>query len=325
MIAANVLTAKPGELIIVDEPERHLHRSIISPLLSLLLTKRPDCAFVISTHDVLLPIDNPNAHILLLRGCAFSGSNVSAWHADLVPSGTQIDNDIKEDILGSRSKLLFVEGDEASLDKPLYSLLFPSVSVIAKSNCRDVEHAVTAIRSAENLHWINSFGIVDNDGRTDDDVAKLKANGVYALPVFSVESIYYHPFIQRRAAQRQSNITGDDARARIASAKAAAIASVTPHVKRLSERAAESGIRAEVFRHLPKREDVALGEPINISIDISASVAKELARLQEALNRGDLDPVISHYPIRETPALDIIAKGLGFQGRSQYESASESY
>ena len=33
LIAADVLTAKPGTLLLIDEPERHLHRSIISPLL----------------------------------------------------------------------------------------------------------------------------------------------------------------------------------------------------------------------------------------------------------------------------------------------------
>jgi ABC-type glutathione transport system ATPase component len=40
LIAADVLTAKPGTLILIDEPERHLHRSIISPLLRLLFRRR---------------------------------------------------------------------------------------------------------------------------------------------------------------------------------------------------------------------------------------------------------------------------------------------
>ena len=52
LIGANVLTAEPGMVIIIDEPERHLHRSIVSPLLSTLFQKRLDCIFIISTHDV---------------------------------------------------------------------------------------------------------------------------------------------------------------------------------------------------------------------------------------------------------------------------------
>ena len=69
LIAANVLTVPPGTLLLIDEPERHLHRSIISPLLTLLFAKRPDCGFVVSTHEVMLPVDNPAARTLLLRAC----------------------------------------------------------------------------------------------------------------------------------------------------------------------------------------------------------------------------------------------------------------
>lgn len=85
LIAANVLTAKPGTLILVDEPERHLHRSIISPLLTQLFRKRSDCAFIVSTHDVLLPLDNPKARSLLIRGCIYQNTEVVAWDADLFP------------------------------------------------------------------------------------------------------------------------------------------------------------------------------------------------------------------------------------------------
>ena len=76
MIAGNVLTALPGTLLIIDEPERHLHRSIISPLLCQLFERRSDCGFVISTHDYGLPLENSHAQTLLLRSCSFDGQNV---------------------------------------------------------------------------------------------------------------------------------------------------------------------------------------------------------------------------------------------------------
>jgi len=63
LVAASVLTVKSGTLILIDEPERHLHRSIISPLLTLLFAERADCAFIVSTHDVLLPSDNESARV----------------------------------------------------------------------------------------------------------------------------------------------------------------------------------------------------------------------------------------------------------------------
>ncbi len=321
LIAANVLTIKNGTLVLIDEPERHLHRSIISPLLTLLFSKRPDCAFIVSTHDVMLPLDNPRARTFLIRGCTYAGSSVTGWDADLVPPETEIDDDLKKDILGARRKLLFIEGTEQSLDKPLYSLVFPNVSVIAKSSCRDVEYAVSSIRDSDDLHWLHAFGIVDNDRRTEADINRLKGKGIYALSVFSVESIYYHPCVQCLVAQRHAAVTGDDASTRLANARTAAIEAITPHVQRLSKRTAEKALREEVFRHLPTQNKIATGESINISIDVANAVTLECERLQNALDAGNLAELISRYPADETPALDKIAKELGFQNREQYEGA----
>lgn len=321
LIASTVLTAKSGSLLLIDEPERHLHRSIISSLLNLLFAKRVDCAFIVSTHEVMLPIDNPGASTLLIRGCTYSNSLATTWDADLVPPGSEIDDDIQKDILGARRKLLFIEGTEKSLDKPLYGLIFPNVSVIAKSSCRDVEHAVSGIRDSSSLHWVQAFGIIDNDRRTQEEVNELKARGIYATAVFSVESIYYHPEIQLRVSKRHAAITGEDPLILVANAKSAAVAAVIPHIQRLSGRAVEKSLRREIFQHLPKGRDIATSKPINISIDVASAVSAERTRFQNAIDVSDLSMIMTQYPIRETPCLLAIANKLGFQSREQYEKA----
>ncbi len=321
LIVANVLTAKPGSLLLIDEPERHLHRSIISPLLTLLFAKRPDCAFVVSTHDVMLPLDNPGAQTLLIRGCTYNGSSVTAYEADLVSSASEIDDDLKRDILGARRRILFVEGTATSLDKPLYTLLFPDVSIIAKGSCREVERAVSSIRGAHDLHWLDAFGLVDNDRRPDAEIERLREGGIYTTAVFSVEGLYYHPDIQRRVAERHANTTGDNPDQQIEQAAAAAIASIALHAQRLSERVANKRAREAFLAHIPNRDQMSAKEPLTISIDIPEIVRDELAQLEFALETRNLATLVARYPVRETPALDEIARKLGFQGRSQYESA----
>lgn len=256
LIAAEVLTARPGTLLLIDEPERHLHRSIISPLLTQLFAHRPDCTFVVSTHEVNLPLDHPNVSTLLVRNCSYTGTNITAWEASLVSPGIDIDEEIKRDILGSRSKILFVEGTGQSLDKPLYSLLFPNVSVVAKSSCRDVEQSVTGIRNSTDLHWVQAFGIVDNDRRPQDDLDDLKAKGIYAVPFYSVESIYYHPKIQERIAKRQAATNGTDAAKSLNDAKTAVLSAVKQKVEHLSARVAEKAIREALLKYLPKQKDI---------------------------------------------------------------------
>ncbi|NKK80162.1 AAA family ATPase [Rhizobium leguminosarum] len=321
LIAANVLTAKPETILFIDEPERHLHRSIISPLLTILFSRRDDCAFVVSTHDVMLPLDNPDARTLLVRGCTYQNSQVINWDADLVATDTEIDEQLKQDVLGSRRKLLFVEGTEQSLDKPLYSLLFPQVSVIPKASCRDVEHSVSSVRDAQDLHWLHAFGIVDNDRRSAANIVELKHKGVYAVPVYAVESIYYHNEVMQRLAARQQTVTGANAAHSLEQAKVAAIAAIRPHIQRLSQRVVETSIRQDLMSKLPKRADIAQAQVLTVTIDVPAVVAAEAARLTGACNNADLAAVIARYPVRETPALDRIAVNLGFQGRAQYEGA----
>jgi hypothetical protein len=121
--------------------------------------------------------------------------------------------------------------------------------------------------------------------------------------------------------ERHSTVTGDDALAILNSAKAAAAEAIAPHIQRLSERAVEKVLREEIFRHLPRKEEIAAGTPINISIDVVDVVTEERNRLQAALDIDDLSAIIAHYPIRETPALTEIADKLGFKNRDQYEGA----
>ena len=127
-MAANVLTVEPGTILLIDEPERHLHRSIVEPFLSALFAKRQDCGFVISTHEIALPIANPAANVVILRSCVWNGSQPGAWDAEVLESGAKLPEDLKRDILGARGRILFVEGTPNSRNLPLYGALFPAVS-----------------------------------------------------------------------------------------------------------------------------------------------------------------------------------------------------
>jgi ABC-type cobalamin/Fe3+-siderophores transport system ATPase subunit len=323
LIAATVLTVNSGTLLLLDEPERHLHRSIVSPLLRLLFSERKDCTFVVSTHEVSLPADYPGSRTVLLRSCKYSSSGGRAvgWEADVLLPDAEIGDDLKKDMLGARQRILFVEGAEQSLDKPLYSLVFPEVSVVAKASCRDVENAVAGLRGAAQLHWVRAFGLVDNDRRPADVLTALKVRGVYALPVVSVEAIYYHTEIQRRVAEAHASVTGENAARLLADARSAALTALTPHKQRLSERVAEREAREQVFRNAPTKADMSSQTRKEIVVDIPALVAAETKRFADLVSADDLDGLIAGYPVRDTPALYQVAKGLGFQDREQYERA----
>jgi ABC-type cobalamin/Fe3+-siderophores transport system ATPase subunit len=321
LIAADVLTAKAGTLLLIDEPERHLHRSIISPMLKLLVDKRDDCAFIISTHELMLPLDTPDASTLLVRACHYAGSDVQSWTVDLIEPGAQIDEDLKRDLLGSRRLMIFIEGAAHSLDSPLYSLLFPQVSVIPKEGCRDVEHAVRGLRGAGDVHWVSAWGIVDNDQRNAEDVARLKDAGVWALSHYSVESLYYHPKIIARVAKRQAGVTGGVAKTLVQTATTNAMAAAKNQRDHLIASAVLRSARNKVLEGLPTRKDIQVGTPLQVEVDVAKLRALEEKRFDALISAADWDGLLTRYPLRESSAFDRVVDGLKIKDRATYQGA----
>lgn len=289
--------------------------------MSLLLKERQDCAFVVSTHETLLPVDNPGSKVLLTRACVYDDDKVISYDIDLLDNSDAIDDDLKRTILGERRKIVFVEGTEYSLDKPLYSLLFPNASIVAKANCREVENAVVGIKETAELNWVKPFGLVDNDSSEPERIAALESKGVIPLNVYSVESIYYHPAVQKLAGEKLAAMLDKDLEETLKKAHADAIKAIRDNAKHLSDRIAEKAARAHVFSLLPKKGEVADGRKRTAEIDFATFAEDEAARLEALVHSSDFIGVLQRYPIRESSALDAIAKALNFASRADYEAA----
>lgn len=321
LIAADVLTAKAGTLLLVDEPERHLHRSITSPLLKLLFDCRKDCAFVVSTHELLLSLDTPSAKTLLVRDCKYQRQNVVSWTVDLLEPGTQIDDELKSDLLGSRQKIIFVEGNTQSLDVPLYSLLFPNASVVSKGSCREVEQAVRGLRGANGIHWVSAFGIVDNDQRNASDISNLKSAGIWALPHYSVESLYYSQKMISLVASRQAELIGEDASTLCSTAIAEAISAANSQRDHLVTKSVLRTLRLKFFNSIPNKGDQTLQETIELKIEVPPLRRAEELEFDRLVSTSDFDGLLTRYPLRECAALDRIVSGLKIRDRITYQSA----
>lgn len=323
LIAADVLNAKSDSLILIDEPERHLHRSIVGPLLIQLFNFRPDCGFVISTHDSELPLLSKDAKTLLVRSCNVLPDNTVAWDADLISSGEAIPDDLKRDLLGARRKLLFVEGIGTSLDRPLYNLLFPEASVIPKGDCREVERAVAGVRATESLNWLSAYGIVDSDGFDQSEIDKKREKYVYAVPYYSVEAIYYHPNIIRKIAQRTADTHGGDAEAMIQAAIDGAINAIAPNdVARLTKNGAKKVVNKTVFGQIPDDDELMkMSDPIIINFNSILIHNNKIGVVNKFIENKDWLNILYHCKIRESNAPNAIITNLNFKNRSLYERA----
>ena len=323
IMAANVLTVAPGTILLIDEPERHLHRSIIEPFLSALFAKRRDCAFVISTHEIALPIANPAANVVILRSCEWNGSQPRAWDAEVLESGTELPEGLKKDILGARRRILFVEGTANSLDLPLYSALFPELSVIPKESCDGVIRSVKGLRGSYKHHHVEEFGLIDRDDRTQDLVNELAQDNVFALDVCSVESLYYCSDAIESIACRQAESLGRDPQAMLEAARQSSLEAIGADrdlPERMAARRSERQVYNRFAAHVPDWKEIrAGGEQLTISGPIANPYQGELNRFNGFVKSGNLDALIARYPLRESSVFEKIATTLGCRSRSDYE------
>lgn len=114
-IVGRVMLAKDSSLIIVDEPEIHLHKAILNKLWDILEEKRKDCMFIYLTHDIDFA-STRIANKLWLKSYTCSASGVfENWEIEQI-SDSEIPEAMLMKILGSRKKVLFCISLVATLD-----------------------------------------------------------------------------------------------------------------------------------------------------------------------------------------------------------------
>ena len=320
ILAANVLTAVEGTVFVIDEPERHLHRAIIEPFLSAVLSQRPDCSFVIATHEVALPAIDPGSVVLLLRSCEWSGELAKEWDVDYLPSDSPLPEDVRNSILGARRRLLFVEGTRRSLDCRLYGALFSTVSVFPVGSAREVQEAVKGLRETAEVHSIRAFGAIDGDDRPTASIEKLARDGVFVLDASCVEGLYYCSDAIAAVASHQALALGLDSAEINASARHRALSVLDDDelTIRMAARRAERIVRARVMSNLPNWKSIQSQPERDISFTVSSPVRDEMRRYRELIDDGDLDGLVGRFPIRESGAFDLIAKEMRCRNRGDY-------
>ena len=321
LISGTILTAPPRSPVLVDEPERHLHPSIVTPLLLQLFALRSDCAFVVSTHELTLAVSLPGSRTVIVRDTRVLNDVGVEWDIDILDAGADVDEETKLSILGARRKILFIEGTPNSLDQPLYELLFPNVSIVPKETCGAVERSVESINAAQSISWVKPFGIVDQDQLDTTKRAELATKNVFALSVYSVEALYYHPNVITRVASRLARVNGKDPQTLVANAKSEVIRVVTSDADRLAARMTEQAVKDAASLQMLDWKKIQHGENLDIQVDAQAAYVAEKARLQGLIAANDVSGIMCRYPVRETSTLGTVVAALGFKSRADYEGA----
>lgn len=184
------LMAPSNCLMIIDEPENHVHKSILAKLWSVIERSRPDCSYVYITHDQMFAVEHVKGRRFYIKSYI-----PHQWDIEEIPSEIELPHALIAELVGSRKPILFVEGERGSLDTTIYSSVYSDRTIMPAGNCDSVIHAVTTLKSNLNLHWLTPVGIVDGDHRDNQSITSLQNLDVYVLPVAEVENVLLLPSV----------------------------------------------------------------------------------------------------------------------------------
>lgn len=184
-LIGEVVCAPQDSLIIIDEPEMHIHRSLVKSLFDLIEIERPDCVFIYLTHDIDFAFTRQNANKIWAK--TYEGSNV--WDYEILEELSPIPEQLYLDVLGSRKPVIFLEGEASSIDYELYEQVFSSYTIKPLGGCEKVIQTVKSFNEQSSFHHLESFGIIDRDRRPATDLAKLNSKNIWVLDVAEAENL----------------------------------------------------------------------------------------------------------------------------------------
>lgn len=290
------LAAAKDSVLIVDEPELHVHPSIMSSLWDEVQLARLDCGLVFITHDLQFAASRPGQKFVVR-----DYKPLPQWVVEPVPLETGFDEETVTLILGSRQPVLFVEGTESSIDLAMYRACFRNWTVIPRGSCEEVIHSVVTMRRNASMTRVTCSGLVDADDYSDSDVLNLAALGIAVLPVSEIENMVLLPNVSRAIAGSEA-ITGTEADVRLQSLKEAVFAVAgTP---RAVEEVVARYCRRRIDRQLKKIDlsgAATIGEiateysRLTSELDVTAIANAARMRIASAIALDDLPALLKSF------------------------------
>jgi hypothetical protein len=288
------LMAPANAVLIIDEPELHVHPSILGKLWDEAQAAREDCSFVFITHDL-----NFAAHRLGQKFVIRSYRQGPIWGVEPVPEGTGFDEATVTLILGSRRPVLFVEGSGSSLDSAVFRACFPDWTVIPRGSCEEVIHSVVTMRRNAALTRVTCAGLVDSDDYTEEECRAMADHGVAVLPVSEIENLVLLPAIAT-VIMKSEGFQDKDVDARLAALCAELATSASGTV----DATVMQYCRRRIDRTLKKIDLSAADTPDKLAneyqerthaVNVNTLATDSRARLEAAVSSGDLHAMLMHF------------------------------
>uniref|UniRef100_A0A7R9U1Q4 ATPase AAA-type core domain-containing protein n=1 Tax=Pinguiococcus pyrenoidosus TaxID=172671 RepID=A0A7R9U1Q4_9STRA len=216
------LVMRPGvsqdlpHLFIVDEPEAHTELGSAIPFWAHIMKWHESSLFVFLTQSVrLLQRFQGTSKIYVLQDCFHEQEGLSPTTQFFWTDFTSIDKISTLDVLieGGSNQVLFCEGEEGSLDKLVYALVYQNAHVLPVGSCSDVVQKSEAYRKS--CHGRPGKGNKKIKAIIDKDLRLKHPDRVAVLETSDVESLLCTEGVAEVVRKRFSDGGRDQVKAKI--------------------------------------------------------------------------------------------------------------
>jgi predicted ATPase len=205
ILTFDILTQSPEDcLILIDEPEVHLHPELTFRLIKVLKSIGERNQFFLFTHsaDIIGNSLDTGVHFIRPKSRVPSGNQIVKVDENNIDAFKNIPN-IRETIgmVSVGKRLLFVEGNSTSIDRNVFATIAKGskvdVAIIPSNSCSNINNMSLITETLEKgLFGVDLFMVRDRDGLTEDQVnnfsTKSKGRLVF-LPYYHIENAFLSP------------------------------------------------------------------------------------------------------------------------------------
>lgn len=307
------LAAPDNGIVIIDEPELHLHKSVQAPLWREIEKLRNDCLFVYLTHDVDFAAAQEGAEKIWLK--SYDGTK---WDWETIEQDETLPDNLLIEVLGSRKPIVFVEGENGSFDVSLYREILDDYLVVPRGSCTQVIQSVKALKANTQLHHMQVLGIIDRDRRVNAEVSSLESEQIYVLDVAEVENLFCTPEVLNIVSERLARNPAADLQA----AKDLIFKNLAAELEvQVSLRVAgEIKYQLNFFDEKSRGEqalNTALQSLVS-TIDVSGIYSSTLSDFNDILANKDYPKLLQVYNRKSLPSQVSSALGLSNGGLAEF-------
>ena len=173
-VLAQCVVAWEGTILIIDEPELHLHKALLYPFWSKITEELKDSrAFVFITHEPSFwSLTSPDKRYSIRNYKYPNNWDIKKFDSESL----DIPENLLNELLGARKPILLVEGKKESLDILIYKEIYSDYRIIAAGSSNDVIQSVKKLATHDTHHWLDFYGIIDRDDKSDAKIKGLRKN-----------------------------------------------------------------------------------------------------------------------------------------------------